>query len=141
MIWLLWEVHLQVLAHNAEEWKLSPRLASLFELPPGHGAEFNECIPDFAFRLIQLASLPFESIHGNPVGIMVLRAMKAERTASLLGDPVWDEQLLIQIPREVLELLIRYILEAGVDKNAFDCRSAETAAPCGAAHRVRFCQG
>lgn len=50
---------------------------------------------------------------------MILRAMKAERTAGLLDDPLWDEGLMIQLPRPVLELLIRYILEAGVDKNAF----------------------
>ena len=27
---------------------------------------------------------------------------------------------MMQLPREILEMLIRYILEAGVDKNAFD---------------------
>jgi hypothetical protein len=52
--------------------------------------------------------------------ILILRVMKAERLAKLLDDPVWDELLMIQVPRETRELLIRYILEAGVDKDAFE---------------------
>jgi len=51
---------------------------------------------------------------------MTLRVMKAERIAKLLDDPVWDEALMIQLPREILECIIRDILEAGVDKDAFD---------------------
>jgi hypothetical protein len=33
--------------------------------------------------------------------------MKAERIGSLLADPVWDEELLSQLPRSVFELLLR----------------------------------
>ena len=51
---------------------------------------------------------------------MTLRVMKAERVAQLLADPVWDEALLIQLPRATLELLIRYLLQADIDKEAFD---------------------
>jgi len=38
----------------------------------------------------------------------------------LLGDYVWDESLFLQVPREIIELLIRYILDADVDKADFD---------------------
>ena len=65
-------------------------------------------------------SCSIERIAGTPAGIMTLRVMKAERIAKLLDDPVWDEALMIQLPREILEFIIRYILEAGVDKDAFD---------------------
>jgi predicted transposase YdaD len=109
-----------VLAQNAEVWNLSPRFANLLNIPAGLEDALRPFIPDFAFRLIQLASLPFDAIRGTPTGILTLRVMKAERSAKLLDDPVWDEALMMQLPREILEMLIRYILEAGVDKNAFD---------------------
>ena len=51
---------------------------------------------------------------------MTLRVMKAERIAKLLDDPVWDEALMIQLPRETLELLIHYMLRADIDKDAFN---------------------
>ncbi|MCX6864904.1 MAG: Rpn family recombination-promoting nuclease/putative transposase [Verrucomicrobia bacterium] len=109
-----------VLAQNAEAWNLSPHFASLLNVPAGLHDELRGFIPDFTFRLIQLAGIPFDAIRGTPAGIMTLRVMKAERLAKLLDDPVWDEALMIQVPRETLEWLIRYIVEAGVDKDAFD---------------------
>ena len=132
----IWENHLKlhpsattlpvilpvVLAQNAEIWKLSPHFQALFDLPQKLAEEIRPYLPDFNFRLIQLASLPFEAICGTPAGIMILRAMKAERVAALLADPVWDEALLVQIPRETLELLLRYILNADIDKAKFDLR-------------------
>jgi hypothetical protein len=109
-----------VLAQSAEVWELSPRFASLLEVPGGCEGALRPCIPDFTFRLIQLAALPFDALRGTPAGIMTLRVMKAERVAQLLADPVWDEALLIQLPRAALELLIRYLLHADIDKEAFD---------------------
>ena len=109
-----------VLAQNAEVWELSPHFASLLDIPAGMDGDLRAFIPDFTFRLIQLAALPFDAIRGTPAGILILRVMKAERLAKLLDDPVWDEVLMIQVPRETRELLIRYILEAGVDKDAFE---------------------
>lgn len=106
-----------VLTQTAGHWHLEPTFASLFCLPDGLEETVRPFIPDFTFRLIQLADLPFESIRGTPSGIMTLRVMKAERTGELLGDPVWDETLLIQLPREVL---IRYMLGADIDKKSFD---------------------
>ena len=52
----------------------------------------------------------------------MLRVMKAERLEQLLGEGVWDEVLLPQISRETFELLLRYILSAGIDKKAFEIR-------------------
>ena len=86
-------------------------------------------IPDFTFRLIQLADLPFDKILGTPAGIITLRVMKAERIAKLLDDPVWDEALMIQLPREIREFIIRDILDAGVDKDAFDHKIARITQP------------
>ncbi len=48
--------------------------------------------------------------------------MKAERLARLLDAAVWDESLLVQIPRETFELLLRYILAADIDKGAFESK-------------------
>jgi hypothetical protein len=53
---------------------------------------------------------------------MILRTMKAERIGSLLADPVWDEELLSQLPRSVFELLLRYILNADIDETGFQDR-------------------
>ena len=111
-----------VLAQNAEVWKLSPRFASLLDIPADLKDSLQTFVPDFTFRLIQLAALPFDSIRGTPAGIMTLRVMKAERTARLLDDLVWDEALMMQVPPESTELLIRYILGTEIDKDAFDRR-------------------
>jgi predicted transposase YdaD len=46
--------------------------------------------------------------------------MKAERLEKLLEDIVWDEPLFLRVPREIIEMLFRYILDADVDKAAFD---------------------
>ena len=111
-----------VLAQNAEPWLLPQNFAALLDIPAGLAAEILPFTPDFAFRLIQLSAMPFDAIRGTPAGIMILRTMKAERLARLLADPVWDEALLVQIPREILELLIRYMLRADLDLEAFNAR-------------------
>jgi predicted transposase YdaD len=111
-----------VLAQNAEVWRIRSDFASLLDVPNGMDGDLRVFIPDFTFRLIQLAALPFDAIRGTPAGIMIMRTMKAERAAKLLADPVWDESLLVRIPRETFELLIRYILNADIDMDAFDGR-------------------
>ena len=130
----IWEEHLRknqhdnalpvilpvVLAQNAEAWEIEPRFAALLDIPPALVDEVSNFVPDFTFRLIQLANLDFHSIRDTPAGILTLRVMKAERLARLLDEAVWDERLFLQVPRETLELLIRYILHADVDKKAFD---------------------
>ena len=83
---------------------------------------FAGFIPDFTFRLIELADLSFEAIRGTPAAIMILRTMKAQRLAQLLSPPVWDEVLLAQVPQEIRDLLIRYILGSDVDFQAFERR-------------------
>lgn len=129
----IWEEHLRqtpqaglpvilpvVLAQNAETWDIEPRFAALLDIPAELAGEIADFVPDFTFRLIQLANLDFHAIRGTPAGILTLRVMKAERLAKLLDEAVWDEHLFLQVPRETLELLIRYILHADVDKQAFD---------------------
>jgi predicted transposase/invertase (TIGR01784 family) len=109
-----------VLAQNAEVWKISARFSSLLDIPASHAADVSEFIPDFTFRLIQLAGLEFEAIRGTPAGILTLRVMKAERLSKLLDDVVWDEALFLRVPQEMIELLVRYILDADIDKTDFD---------------------
>ena len=118
----IWEKHLKakpssqllpvilpvVLAQNADTWNLSPQFSALFHLPPAIAGELQAFVPDFTFRLLQLAALPFDAIRGTPSGIMILRTMKAERIAKLLDDSVWDEALITQIPKEIFESLVRY---------------------------------
>ena len=50
---------------------------NLLNIPSGLEDDLRPFIPDFTFRLIQLASLPFEAIRGTPAGIL---------EASLHGD-------------------------------------------------------
>ncbi len=109
-----------VLAQNAEVWKISPQFSSLLDIPTSLAGELESLIPDFTYRLIQLAEMPFDAIRGTPAGILTLRVMKAERLEKLLEEHVWDESLFLRVPREIIELLIRYILDADVDKAAFD---------------------
>jgi predicted transposase/invertase (TIGR01784 family) len=109
-----------VLAQNAQAWEIATQFSSLLDIPPPLSEECASFVPDFTFRLIQLADLGFQAIRGTPAGILTLRVMKAERIARLLDEAVWDESLLLQVPQETLELLIRYILNADIDKAAFD---------------------
>ncbi len=129
----IWETHLKretgvllpvivpvVLAQNDRSWVIKADLASLLEIPVELEAVLRPFVPDFAFRLIQLAEIPFEAIAGTPAGIMILRTLKAERSGDLLADPVWDESLLDLLPRLIFEMLLRYILHADIDKDDFD---------------------
>jgi len=118
-----------VLAQNAEVWRISPRFASLLDIPESLATDLSGFVPDFTFRLVQLADIEFEAIRGTPAGILTLRVMKAERVRKLLDEAVWDESLLIQVPRETIEALIRYILNADVDKAAFDRKVIDISNP------------
>ncbi len=108
-----------VLAQNERSWSLQPDFASLLALPDDLEEPLHPFVPDFTFQLIQLSGIPFDRIAGTPAGIMVLRTLKAERSGELLSSPVWDEALLERLPRDLFELLIRYILAADVDKDGF----------------------
>ena len=43
--------------------------------------------------------MPFEKIFGTPMGVLTLRALKAEKISALLDDAVWDEILTVQRKR------------------------------------------
>jgi len=111
-----------VLAQDSKTWKLSRQFASLFAIHPGLEAEVACFVPDFRFQLIEFATLTYEAIRGTPSGIMILRTMKAERSADWFAAPVWDEPLLGILPQEILELLMGYILGADVDKGLFESK-------------------
>lgn len=112
-----------VLAHNEKGWDLSPDFASLVELPEEIGTDGACYVPDFRFDLIELANLPVDRIVGTPAGILVLRTLRAERFRELLGDAVWDEELMTAASLEIFEMVLRYILAQGdVDKRAFENR-------------------
>jgi predicted transposase/invertase (TIGR01784 family) len=107
-----------VLAQDNKPWKSSTRFADLIDIPEGAG-EMKKHIPDFEFQLVELFRMPFEKILGTPMGVLTLRALKAEKLQALLDDPVWDESLLIQLPSASFEMLMRYILDRDLDKPAF----------------------
>jgi len=107
-----------VLAQDNKPWKSSTRFADLIDIPEGAG-EMKKHIPDFEFQLVELFRMPFEKILGTPMGILTLRALKAEKLQALLDDMVWDESLLIQLPSASFEMLMRYILDRDLDKPAF----------------------
>ena len=108
-----------VLAQDNKPWKSSTRFADLIDIPEGAGADIKKHIPDFEFQLVELYRMPFDKILGTPMGILTLRALKAEKLRALLDDPVWDESLLIQLPSASFEMLMRYILDRDLDKPAF----------------------
>ncbi len=108
-----------VLAQNAKVWKAEPRFSNLVDIPEGSGLHVEPYIPDFSFELFQLAEHSFETLPGTPAGILILRVMKAERLHQLLNDSIWDETLIKQVPLELFQSLLRYILAADIDKEAF----------------------
>ena len=118
-----------MLAQNSEVWRMPARFSALFEFPEELENDLLAFVPDFLFRLVQLAEIPFDAIRGTPAGIVTLRAMKARRTGDLLGDAVWDEDLLGRLSRYFLDYVVRYVLEGGVDKEAFEGRIKSVANP------------
>ncbi len=81
-------------------------------------------------RLVQLAEMPFEKIEGTPLGVLALRALKAERLGELLGSEVWDEALLSRLPKRALEQLFVYIYSCGNFHNkAFERKAREVSSP------------
>jgi len=111
-----------VLSQNAEIWDVPEHFAELLDLPDDLFETLRPYVPDFSYRHLQLAGMVYEEIPGTSAGIFVLRAMKAERLGSLLEDPIWDEELLIQVPPELLEMVLRYILTRDVDGDGFEAR-------------------
>lgn len=104
-----------VLAQNDREWKLRPVFSDRFDLPANLANDLRPFLPDFAFRLIQLAQIPFSAIRGTPAGIVVLRTLKAERSGKLLDPAIWDEPLLAQLPRALFEAFVLYLSNADID--------------------------
>lgn len=111
-----------VLSQNARSWNLDPRFTGLLDLPDPMPREFGPFIPDFSFQHLQLADMEFDAIPGTATGILVLRVLKADRLRRLLDDAVWDEDLILRAPREVFDRVLRYILAADVDREAFDAK-------------------
>jgi hypothetical protein len=109
-----------VLAQNATVWEIPTHFASLLDLPAENPEGFRDFIPDFTFRLIQLAEIPFDQIQGTNAGIMVLRTLKASQLRLLLGSEVWDEARLSLLPDDLFRALLLYILNAAdIDKETF----------------------
>ncbi len=106
-------------ASGAGMCKSPTRFGELVGEPEGLADRMREHTPDFAFGLIELFRMPFDKILGTPAGILTLRALKAERESLLLDDSVWDEALLVQLPAEALECLLRYIFDREIDKPQF----------------------
>ena len=118
-----------VLTQNSKVWRMPPRFSALFDLPAEFENDLLAFVPDFLFRLVQLAEIPFDAIRGTPAGIVTLRVLKAERDSKLLGDEVWDEELLARLSRYFLDYVVRYIVKGGVDTAAFESRIKSVANP------------
>lgn len=129
-----------VLAQNGSKWEVSQKFSDLLDLPEDLVAVLRPFIPDFSFGLMQLAETPFESLPGTPAGILILRVMKAERLNQLLNDAVWDESLIGQVPTPLFELLLRYILSADIDKEAFETKIQEIQNPATRANAMSLAQ-
>ena len=108
-----------VLAQDNKPWKTSTRFADLVQAPESLAAAIQKHTPDFEFQLVELFRMPFEKILGTPMGILTLRALKAEKISALLDDAVWDELLMVQLQPEEFERLLRYIFDRGIDKPDF----------------------
>lgn len=73
--------------------------------------------------------MAFDAIPGTASGVFVLRTMKAERLGQLLGDAVWDENLILRVPRELFLIVLRYILSGEIDKEVFKNKLSEISDP------------
>ncbi len=73
-----------VLDQDKDRWKSSSQFQDLFAFPEAIEKTARACTPDFSFRLLQLAEMAYEDIHGTPEGILTLRSLKAEPVGELL---------------------------------------------------------
>jgi hypothetical protein len=111
-----------VLAQDKDRWKTSSQFQDLFTFPEAIEKTARACTPDFSFRLLQLAEMAYEDIHGTPEGILTLRSLKAEPVGELLRSEVWDRDLITGVSREWVERFFRYVLNADVDRESFKAR-------------------
>jgi predicted transposase YdaD len=118
-----------VLAQDNKPWKSSTRFFDLIVAPEGLADALRNHTPDFEFSLVELFKMPFDKILGTPMGILTLRALKAEKLGELLGDAVWDEALMVEIPAGTFEMLMRYIFDRDIDKPAFRRKLKEITNP------------
>ena len=118
-----------VLAQDNKPWKTSTRFSDLIDLPQDLLGAFKNLTPDFEFLLVELLRMPFDKIVGTPMGILTLRALKAEKLGSLLDEAVWDETLMVEIPQAAFEMLMRYIFDRDIDKPAFRRKLKEITNP------------
>lgn len=111
--------------------KLPPRLVELFDLP-SHGGLRESCerrIPGFDFDVLHLARTGYDELEGSACGVLALRLLKAERAGELLADAVWDETLIMRVPRGFFETMLRYVLARDVDTGGFVAKLEELQQP------------
>jgi hypothetical protein len=89
-----------VLARDKDLWKTSSQSQDSFTFPEAIEKTARACTPDFSFRLLQLAEMADEDIHGTPEGILTLRSLKAEPVGELLRIEGWDRDPLTAVSRE-----------------------------------------
>ena len=114
-----------VLSQNAQAWDVPNRLNAMLDIPAQLAADLAPFIPDFEYRHLQLADVPFDAIPGTPSGILVLRVMKAERIGRLLDAVVWDPDLMDSAPLGLLQMVLRYMLSADIDTQGFIAKIGE----------------
>jgi predicted transposase YdaD len=113
-----------VLAQDKDRWKTSTRFHELFTFPAGPWNAVRACTPDFAFRLLQLVEIPYEDIRGTPEGVLTLRSLKAAPLEELLHSLVWERAVIAGVSLEAVERFFRYVLNANIDRDAFQARVA-----------------
>ncbi|MDX2110919.1 MAG: Rpn family recombination-promoting nuclease/putative transposase [Verrucomicrobiota bacterium] len=102
-----------VLAQNNKDWTVSLRFIDLVDIPENLIPELKPHIPDFSYRLFELSKYNYEEFCGTPLGIMVLRLLKAERLGDWFNPKVMDETLMTLLAPEDLYRALHYIFHVG----------------------------
>jgi predicted transposase YdaD len=108
-----------VLAQANRRWRVSPRFKDLLDVTPETAAILGKYLPDFKFRLMELFGMALEGREGPAEVVLVLRALKAYTSETLLTDWVWDYSLLARLSPDAWERLARYIMNAGRSRELF----------------------
>ena len=111
-----------VLVQGRTPWKTSTRLKDLLADLPFLKEGARSWQPSFEFCMEELARTPFENFKGTPESVLMLRLLKAAAAGELLCDWVWDEGLFARISPDALELYVRYIFDADIDRTVFTQR-------------------
>ena len=115
-----------VLHQGSAAWSAPAVFHDLIAAPNHLRKDLAPWTPDFTFRLVDLAPLPFEELQGTILGRLALQALKAAGQDRLVefweqSSDLWDQVLRQEDALGLIRALLSYLIrtDSSVDKQLF----------------------